>query len=169
MNRIIWILSVIITIVVALLYWMPKPNFALGFDVHIIPFINAILNGSVAIMLLAGLYFIKQKNQSAHKVSMLTAFVLSSLFLVGYVAYHTLSEATKFGGVGLIRPIYFFLLITHILLAAGTLPFILISLNNAWTAKFDKHRKIAKITWPLWFYVAVTGVVLYFMIAPYYK
>jgi len=102
-------------------------------------------------------------------MSMLTAFALSSLFLVGYVVYHALAKETKFGGEGLIRPVYFFLLITHILLAAGTLPFILISLNNAWTAKFDKHRKIAKITWPLWFYVAVTGVVLYFMIAPYYK
>ena len=169
MNKLIWILSVVIAIAVAILYLMPKPDFSLGFDIHIIPFINAILNGSVAIMLVVGLYFIKQKNQTAHKISMLTAFVLSSLFLVGYVVYHALAKETKFGGEGLIRPVYFFLLITHILLAAGTLPFILISLNNAWTAKFDKHRKIAKITWPLWFYVAVTGVVSYFMIAPYYK
>lgn len=169
MNRIIWILSTAITLVVAVLYLMPKPDFTLGFDVHIIPFINAILNGAVAVMLALGLYFIKNKNQKAHKASMLTAFILSSLFLVGYVVYHTLAEATKFGGEGLIRPVYFFLLITHILLAAGTLPFILISLNHAWTAKFDKHRKIARLTWPLWFYVAVTGVILYFMIAPYYK
>jgi putative membrane protein len=169
MNKLIWILSVVITVAVAVLYWMPKPDFALGFDVHIIPFINALLNGSVAVMLCVGLYFIKQKNQKAHKASMLTAFGLSSLFLVGYVIYHALAKETKFGGEGLIRPVYFFLLITHILLAAGTLPFILISLNHAWTAKFDKHRKIARITWPLWFYVAVTGVVLYFMIAPYYK
>jgi putative membrane protein len=99
---------------------------------------------------------------------MLAAFALSAVFLIMYVVYHTLSDETHFGGQGWIRPVYYFLLITHIILAAVILPLILITLSRGLQQKFDKHRKIAKITLPLWLYVTVTGVIVYFMIAPYY-
>ncbi len=182
MNKLIWIVSVVIALAVAVLYLMPKPAIALGFDIHILPFINALLNASVAVLLLIGFTLIRNKKTAAHKKVMLSAFGLSSLFLVFYVTYHALAPETRFGdtnhngvleeaekaAAGGIRYFYYWLLITHIILAAGILPFILITLNHGLKQKFVQHRKIAKITFPLWLYVAVTGVVLYFMIAPYY-
>jgi len=99
---------------------------------------------------------------------MLSAFFLSALFLISYVIYHSATESTSFGGAGLIRTVYFFILITHIVLAAAILPLILITMSRALSSRFDRHRKIARITFPLWLYVSVTGVVVYLMIAPYY-
>lgn len=140
----------------------------LGFDIHIFALINAIINSCVSILLVAGLVTVKNKNYVAHKNIMLTAIVLSVLFLVSYISHHLLSGDTKFGGEGAIRSIYFVILITHIFLAAIILPFILFTAYRSLTGEFAKHKKLAKYTWPLWLYVSVTGVIVYLMISPYY-
>jgi len=159
--------SILVPIAVAIMYLMPKPELQL--DLKIIPFINAIINAVVSVLLVVGFTFIVNKKVEAHKKTMLTAFVLSGLFLVLYVVYHSLSKETHFGGSGWIRPVYFFLLITHIILAIVIFPLILITLSRALQQKFPQHKKIAKIVFPLWLYVSVTGVIVYLMIAPYYQ
>jgi putative membrane protein len=140
----------------------------LGFDKHIFAKINAVINTTVAVLLLAALIAVKKKNYLAHKRIMLVAIVLSVLFLVSYICHHLFTGDTKFGGDGTIRFIYFFILITHIFLAAVILPFILFTAYRALIAEWPAHKKIARITWPIWFYVAVSGVVVYFLISPYY-
>jgi putative membrane protein len=159
--------SILIPIAVTIMYLMPKPDLG-ELNLKVLPFINAILNAIVSVLLIVGFIFIVNKKVDAHKKTMLAAFALSAVFLILYVVYHTLSEETHFEGQGWIRPVYYFLLITHIVLAAVILPLILITLSRGLQQKFDKHRKIAKITLPLWLYVTVTGVIVYFMIAPYY-
>jgi len=173
--------SVIVFVVVAIL-GREKPKMNLSFDVHIFATINAVLNSLVAILLVAALVVVKKGKYVLHKKMMLTALLLSLLFLVSYIAHHLLGGETKFGDInfdGMIdeaekaavaskRMVYFILLLTHILLAAIILPFILFTTYRALTGEFDKHKKIAKITWPIWFYVAVTGPIVYFMISPYY-
>jgi putative membrane protein len=139
-----------------------------GFDVHIFAGINAVLNSMVSVLLVLGLVAAKKQNYILHKRVMFTAIILSGLFLVSYVAHHLLADSTPFGGEGWVRPVYFFVLITHIFLAGIILPFILYTAYRALTAEWPAHRKIAKITWPIWFYVAITGVVVYLMISPYY-
>jgi putative membrane protein len=158
--------SILVPIVVAIMYLMPKPTIEL--NLKALPFINAVLNAIVSVLLIIGFLFIINKKVDAHKRTMWAAFGLSAVFLILYVVYHTFSVETHFGGQGWIRPVYYFLLITHIVAAAVILPFILVTLSRALQTKFDKHRKIAKITLPLWLYVTVTGVIVYFMIAPYY-
>ena len=140
----------------------------LGFDVHIFAKANAFINSIVSLLLLAGIFFVKQQKYELHKKAMLAAIVFSVLFLVSYIAHHLLSGNTTYGDEGNIRYVYFFILITHIFLAAVILPFILLSAYRGLTAEFGKHKKIAKITFPIWLYVSVTGVIVYFMIAPYY-
>ena len=140
----------------------------LGFDVHVIAKINAILNSMVTVLLLAGLAAVKQRKFALHKKIMFTAMLLSALFLVSYICHHLFAGDTRFGGTGMIRPVYFFILITHIFLAAIILPFILYTAYRALTAEWPAHKKMAKITWPIWLYVAITGVVVYLMISPYY-
>ncbi|RYY85626.1 MAG: DUF420 domain-containing protein [Chitinophagaceae bacterium] len=140
-----------------------------GFDVHIFAKINAGINSLVAILLLAGLYAARSGRYNTHRKIMLAAMFLSILFLVSYIAHHLLSGDTKFGGTGGIRYFYYFILGTHIVLAAIILPFILFTAYRALIGENDRHRKIAKITWPIWFYVAVTGPVVYWMISPYYS
>ncbi len=166
-NILIAVVSIIVPLVVAMLIYTPAFN--LNIDVSFLPALNACLNSAVTILLLAGLYFIRNKNRKAHKFSMLSAFSLSALFLISYIVYHSSTEETKFGGEGAVRFIYYVILFTHILLAALIMPFILVTLSRALTERFDKHRKIARITWPLWLYVSITGVVIYFMISPYYQ
>lgn len=140
----------------------------LGFDVHLFAQINAILNSTVAVLLVLALIAVKQKKFLLHKRLMMAAIILSVLFLVSYICHHLFSGDTKFGGEGAIRYIYFFILITHIFLAAIILPFILLTAYRALIAEWPAHKKIARITWPIWFYVAVTGVVVYLLISPYY-
>ena len=154
--------------VVVLLGKIPKPELNLGFSVHVFATINAALNSAVAVLLLAALLAVKQRKYVLHKNIMLVAIVLSVLFLVSYIAHHLLAGDTKFGGTGTIRTVYFLILITHIFLAAIILPFILFTAYRALIAEYATHKKLARITWPIWFYVAVTGVVVYFMISPYY-
>ena len=154
----------------------------LGFDVHLFATANAIINSCVAILLIVALLAVKSKNYTLHRNLMLTAMFLSILFLVSYICHHLFAGETRFGdvnhdgivtdiekaAVGNSRFIYYIILGTHIPLAGIILPFILFSAYRALTGDFDKHKKLVRITWPIWFYVAVTGVVVYWMISPYY-
>jgi len=162
------IISIIVPGLVAVLYIMPKSQGLAGFDIYLLPAFNAVINSLTTLVLLLGFYFIKQGNIPAHKTSMLVALGLSVLFLISYVTYHAIQPGVKFGGEGMIRTIYFIVLLTHIVLAAAIVPLVLITLSRALSERFDKHRKIARITLPLWLYVTITGVVVYFMISPYY-
>ena len=146
-----------------------KLNVDLGFDEHIFAKINAAINSTVSVLLLLALLAVKNKKYLLHKRIMITAIVLSCLFLVSYICHHLFTGETKFGGEGNIRYVYYFILGTHIILAAIILPFILFTAYRSMIGEFAKHKKLARITWPIWFYVAVTGVVVYFMISPYYN
>ena len=146
-----------------------KLDVNVGFDVHIFAGLNAIINTIIAVLLLVALLAVKRKNYVLHRQLMMIALALSVVFLVSYIAHHLLAGDTKFGGEGLIRPVYFVILITHIFLAAIILPFILFTAYRALTAEYTIHKKLAKITWPIWFYVAVTGPLVYLMISPYYS
>ena len=154
----------------------------LGFNVHIFAKANAIINSIVAVLLLCGLIAVKTKHYFLHKRIMLTSLALSALFLISYICHHLFAGEARFGDVdhngiltdaekvnaGSSRFIYYFILGTHIPLAGVVLPFILFTAYRALIGEFDKHRKLVRITWPLWFYVAVTGVIVYLMIRPYY-
>ncbi|RTL47654.1 MAG: DUF420 domain-containing protein, partial [Sphingobacteriales bacterium] len=140
----------------------------LGFNVHLFAAFNAIVNTIIAILLIVALVAVKTKHYLLHKKLMITALILSVLFLVSYIAHHLLAGETKFGGTGSIKVIYLFILFTHIFLAAIILPFILFTAYRALTAEFSLHKKLARYTWPLWLYVAVTGPIVYLFISPYY-
>ena len=146
-----------------------KLQIDLGFNVHLFAKANAIINSMVAVLLLAGLFAAKQKKYKLHKKIMLSAIVLSVLFLLSYIAHHLFAGETKFGGEGISKVIYYIILFSHIPLAAIILPFILFTAYRALTGEYDKHKKLVRITWPVWFYVAVTGVLVYLMISPYYN
>lgn len=146
-----------------------KLDVDMGFDVHIFAFINAVINSIVSVLLVAAFIAVKNKSFVVHKNIMLTAIFLSVLFLVSYIAHHLLSGDTGFGGEGDIRYFYFFILITHIFLAAVILPFILFTAYRSLTGEYVKHKKLARYTFPLWLYVSITGVIVYLMISPYYQ
>ena len=165
-----WIIaiSVIIPLAVAVLLFMPA-KLDLGVSwVYFLPHLNAVINSAATLALIAGLIFIKQRNIAYHKASMTVAFSLGAIFLVSYVVYHAAAESTTFGGEGSIRSIYYFLLITHIVLAAVALFPILFAYYYGLTDQRAKHRKVVKFAYPIWLYVTVTGVVVYWMISPYY-
>ncbi|MFT3904400.1 MAG: DUF420 domain-containing protein [Niabella sp.] len=163
----IYSFSVIVFLLVAALGRVSL-NVDLGFDVHIFALVNAVINSAVAILLVWGLIAAKQRHFVLHKKIMMAAIVLSVLFLLSYVCHHLLAGDTKFGGEGGIRYFYFFILMTHIPLAGIILPFILFTSYRALIGEYGKHRKLARITWPIWFYVAVTGPIIYILIQPYY-
>lgn len=140
----------------------------LPFDPHIFATINATINSAVSLLLLTGLVSVRYRRFRLHRGVMIAAIILSSLFLISYICHHLFSGSTSFGGTGTIRYVYFLILITHIFLAAVILPFILFTSYRALTAEWAKHKKIARITWPVWFYVSVSGVIVYLMISPYY-
>jgi putative membrane protein len=146
-----------------------KLELNLGFDVHIFATVNAIINSIVSVILIAAFAAVKNKKYELHRNLMISALILSILFLVSYISHHLLTGDTHYGGTGVMRPIYFFILITHIFLAAIILPFILFTAYRGLIAEWPFHRKLAKITWPIWLYVSVTGVIVYLMISPYYK
>ena len=138
------------------------------FDPHIFATANAVINSIVSILLLTGLIAVLQKKYVLHRLMMGGSMVLSMLFLISYICHHLLTESTSYGGEGWVRTVYYFILITHIILAAVILPFILFTTYRALVAEWPAHKKIARITWPIWFYVSVTGVLVYLMISPYY-
>ena len=162
-------LAIIVSIVVILLVvFMRQIHFDTGIDFSFLPPFHATVNGLAAVALMFSFYFIKQKNIKAHQTANFIALGLSVLFLLSYVVYHTTTEASRYGGEGTMRYIYFFFLITHVILAAVILPFILFTFIRAYTGQIEKHRKMAKWVYPLWLYVALTGPICYLMLAPYY-
>ena len=162
--RIIYIISIIITVAVAFLILGPRPQgFDGSIDVSQLPIIHATFNGITAILLIYGYYLIRQKNQKEHKNIMLTAFGTSSAFLVSYVIYHWFKAGPK-QYTGDFSEIYYFILITHIILAVIIIPMALVTLYRGWTDSLKKHRKIAKVTLPVWLYVSITGVLIYWML-----
>lgn len=167
-KRIIIVISLLIPTIVAFLNWGLTKQTEVNFDLTIFPKFNATINSIIAILLIFGLYLIKNKKEKLHKIVMGSAFSLSVLFLVSYVIYHSLAVSVPFGGEGNIRYFYFFILLTHIVLAAVVMPFILFTFYFALTDQLHKHRKLAKYTWAVWFYVSVTGVLVYLLISPYY-
>jgi putative membrane protein len=180
--KIIAVLSVAIPVVVAILLFMPV-RLDLGVDwVYMLPGLNAIVNSATAIALVLGLIFIRQKKIQYHKTAMLSAFGLGCVFLVSYVIYHASVESVKFGDlnndgilnqaelaeIGIMRNVYLGILLSHIVLAAVVVPFVLLAFYYALSNRIEKHRKIVKITLPVWLYVSVTGVAVYLLISPYY-
>ena len=179
-NFIITVSLVVFTAVVLLS--KIKLEVSLPFDVHIFAMINAGINSVVALLLVFGLIAVRQKNYQLHKKIMLAAIFLSVLFLLSYIAHHLLAGDTRYGdvnhdgvlsaeektGAGQMRIFYLLLLLTHIPLAGIILPFILFTAYRGLTGEYDKHRKLTRITWPVWFYVAISGVIVYLLINPYY-
>ncbi|WP_264560314.1 DUF420 domain-containing protein [Flavobacterium sp. N2270] len=168
-NKIIIALSIVIPVAVAILFGINLRK--LGFDVEplsFLPPIYATINGFTAVFLVAAVVAIKNGKRTLHERLMKFAIACSVAFLVMYVAYHMTSDSTKFGGEGAIKYAYFFILITHIVLSIVIIPLVLITYVKALAQRFDKHKKIAKITFPIWLYVAITGVIVYLMISPYY-
>jgi putative membrane protein len=163
-QRLITILSIIIPLAVAVLFGV-KIDYQLPI---FLPPIYASINAFTALVLIGALFAIKKGNKSLHEKLMKSAIVLSGLFLVLYIAYHITSDATHFRGTGFIKYVYYFILITHIVLSITVIPFVLITLSRALLKDFTKHKKIARITFPLWLYVAISGVLVYILIAPYY-
>ncbi|WP_435254056.1 DUF420 domain-containing protein [Tenacibaculum sp. A30] len=164
-KRFITIVSIVVPIAVAALFGIKIPNVE---PLSFLPPIYASINGFTAVLLVASVVAIKNGKRKLHEQLNTTAIICSALFLVMYVAYHMTSNSTPFGGEGTIRYVYFFILITHILLSIIIIPLVLITFMRARLGNFPQHKKIAKITFPLWLYVAVTGVVVYLMISPYY-
>lgn len=180
-KQLIWVFSAVVFLTVLLLgnYTL---NIKPGFDVHIFAQLNAFINATIAFLLLAALVAVKNKKYVLHKRLMVTALVLSVIFLISYIAHHLLAGEAKFGDfnhdgilaadeqaqAGSTRIIYLIILSTHIFLAAVILPFILFTAYRALIAEYPGHKKLARYTWPLWFYVAVTGPIIYYMISPYY-
>ncbi|CAI8215084.1 MAG: Uncharacterised protein [Cryomorphaceae bacterium] len=163
-------LSIIIPIVVALLMIFPDVFHieSESIDFSSLPFFHAILNGSTSVLLFTGFILIKNKKTNLHKISMLSAFVLSSVFLLSYVTSKLTNAPVPFGGEGLIRYIYFFILISHIILSVLVLPLALFSIYRGMTGEIEKHKSIVKYTFPIWMYVAITGVLVYILMSPYY-
>jgi putative membrane protein len=181
-TKAIIVVSIAIPLAVAFIILVPQAKIDFGFNTRTLPLFHAILNSSTAILLIASLYFIKNGLVKAHKTANLIAVALSSIFLISYVIYHASNPSTRFGDLnhdgilsdsekiraGALRYVYYFILSSHIILSGIIIPFVLFTLQRAFQEKFDKHRKLAKITWPMWLYVAVTGVIVYVMISPYY-
>jgi putative membrane protein len=177
----IWIVSVIVFIAVAMLSKI-RWNVNLGFDPHLFARINAIINSAVTVLLLAALLAVKKNFYLLHKRLMIAAIILSLLFLVSYICHHLFAGETKYGDInhdgivntdektlaGSSRLVYYFILSTHIPLAATILPFILFTAYRSLTGEYERHKKLARITWPVWLYVAISGVMVYLLISQYY-
>lgn len=164
-------ISLLLPIVVSILYFLPEMD-AVGPELRSwlnkLPMLNASLNGTATVVLIGGVIAIKNGNIQLHKKLMSSAILLSVIFLISYVAYHLTTKSTSYGGEGFMRTLYFVILISHILLSAAIVPMVLVTYVRALSERFDRHRKIARITLPLWLYVTITGVVVYLMISPYY-
>lgn len=182
--RLVMAVSLLVLAAVVLLnrQVLPKPETIPAFA-YSLPALNAFINGTCSVLLLLSLYFIRRKNIVVHKRLNITTFILSSIFLVSYVTYHYLADDTRYGDLdhnkvvddaeiaaaGAMRTVYFIILITHIILAAVVLPLVLLTFYRGLKGDVERHRKIARFTFPIWLYVTVTGVVVYLMISPYYN
>ena len=166
-KRWIWIFSGIVFLAVVVLNRVQVPTSG-TWDVHVFAKANAVINSLVSVLLLVGLFTAKAGKWAMHRRVMISAMILSVLFLVSYILHHLFAGDTTFGGEGAIKVVYYVVLATHIILAATSLPFILLTAYRALTARYGDHRKLARKVWPVWFYVSVTGVVVYLLISPYY-
>ena len=164
-NRRIIALSIIIPLIVAVLFRVKIPG---ATPLTFLPPIYATINGITAVLLVMAVWMIRHKKRRTHELLMRTCIGLSAVFLMMYMAYHMTSEATVYGGKGTLKYIYYFILISHIILSVAVIPLVLITYARALAKRFDKHRKIARITFPIWLYVAVSGVLVYILISPYY-
>ena len=167
--RIVLVVTLIVFIAVIVLNQkvLPRPDITPSFT-YFLPKLNAFINATCSILLLVSLYFIKRKEITKHKKINIITFILSSVFLVSYIMYHYLANETKFPLDNPLRPIYFFILVTHILLAAAVLPMILLSFYYGLQMNVVKHKKLTRWTFPIWLYVTITGVIVYLMISPFY-
>ena len=159
------VLSIIIPSSVAILFSIPPIK---GYNFSFLPPIYATFNGITAFLLITSFWAIKNKRRALHEALNKTCIGLSSAFLVMYIAYHLTTEPTPFGGQGAIRTIYFVILISHIMLSVVVIPFVLFTFSRALAGNFERHKRLAKFTFPIWLYVAITGVIVYLMISPYY-
>jgi putative membrane protein len=166
--RLVVVITIAVMGLVTLLQYLPAEMRPTAEFAKVLPFTNAVLNSLVSIALILGFNAIRSGKKGVHQAYMLTAFILSTVFLLSYVTYHTCTEHTKFEGAGGLKYLYYFVLATHIVLAAGVLPMILYTMYYSTSGDFVKHKKWAKVTFPIWLYVSVTGVVVYLMIAPHY-
>ena len=166
-NRVINVLSIVIPVAVAVLLGI-RQKVDLGSWTTHLTLVNAVINSITSVLLVMGLYFIRHKNIVAHRRTMLTAFVFGSLFLVSYVLYHLTNESTPFGGQGWVRPVYYFLLVSHIVLSIVVVWFVLRAVYFALSGQIARHKQTVKYAYPIWLYVSVTGVIVYLMIRPYY-
>jgi putative membrane protein len=163
-KKLILTLSIVIPLAVAALFKIKIP----GYDFSFLPPIYATINGITAVLLVVAVIAIKNKNRFLHELLMKISIGLSTIFLVLYVVYHMFSDSTSFGGEGAIRVFYYIILISHIVLSVVVIPFVLFTFSRALSGNFERHKALARFTFPLWLYVAVTGVVVYLMISPYY-
>ena len=163
-------LSIIIPLVVAFMFSLPDDmKLEIGIvNARSFPFFHACLNASTAVLLILGFFLIKRGNIKAHKIAMISAFSLSAVFLISYVLTHISTPDAKFGGDGAIRYLYYFILISHIVLSIPVLPLAMFAIYRGWTNNIEKHKKVVRFTFPIWLYVAVTGVLVYIFMAPYY-
>lgn len=168
LSLMVYSLSIIVVILVAFMLFVPQAITIEGLNVMVLPKLNAYINSACTVLLTLGYFFIRNKRIAAHRMMMMSAFGLSILFLLSYVTYHSQAPSTSFGGEGIIRMIYFIILISHISLAAIIVPLALFTLLRAWRSEFPLHKKIARWTLPIWLYVTSTGVIVYLMISPYY-
>ena len=165
-NRIITIISILVPLVVAVLFGVKIPNSEpLGF----LPPIYAAINGLTAVLLIYAVWAIKNGKRVLHQNIMSACIILSLLFLLMYIAYHMTADSTSYGGVGVMRYVYYFILVSHIILSIVIIPLVLKTYARAYLKDFERHRQLARITFPIWLYVAVTGVIVYLMISPYYE
>lgn len=161
-------LSVLVPILVLILMYLPERYNVFGAQAGTFPFFHAVLNGSTAILLMLGYFFMSIREYKLHRNTMITAFGLSAIFLVSYVISKISNDPVPYGGEGFLRPVYFFILITHILLSAIIVPLVLFTMYRGLTGEYKKHAKIARWTFPIWLYVAITGVLVYIFMWPYY-
>ncbi|MCS6823161.1 MAG: DUF420 domain-containing protein [Cytophagaceae bacterium] len=166
-DIVIKILSVAIPIVVALLFGI-RQKIDMGQWTKMLPHLNAILNSLTSLCLLAGYFVVKNKKIDLHKKLMTASFIMGSIFLISYVLYHLTNPSTPYPNEGFIKIVYYFMLISHVVLAAVVVPFVLYAMYYGITSQISKHKKIVKWTWPIWLYVSVSGVIVYVMISPYY-
>lgn len=165
LNVVAYVVSVVVLLLVIL---MRRVKIQTDIDFSFLPPVHASLNALCAVILLFAFYFIKNKQVEHHRRAIYAAMVCSALFLISYVLYHFTTPETRYGGEGVMRVVYFFTLITHVVLAAVILPFILLTFTRAYTNQFERHKKMARWVFPLWLYVAVSGPVCYLMLRPYY-
>ncbi len=161
-------ISIIVPLVVVVLMFMPQRYNFLGVESGLFPLFHALLNGSTALLLITGYTLIKADNRKAHRAVMTTAFVISAIFLVSYVISKISNEPVPYPEDAAFRGLYLFILITHIVLSGIILPLVLYTMYFAWNKKFERHKKIARWTFPIWLYIAVTGVLVYLFMQPYY-